>query len=626
MVYPPVMIVRLAALVSLLAAALVAAPASALTRADSLALAPRPMAPLAGLSSYWTTRAERTGYRLTAPYDETVEYLRRLESASSLVRVRTYGTTGQGRDLVLVIAAKDRAFTPEAARAAGRPVVLVQCGIHAGEIEGKDAMLALLRDIAITGRQQDLLDRCVLLVVPMFSPDAHERRGRHNRINQNGPEEMGWRTTPIGLNLNRDYMKAESPEMRAFLASVFTRWWPDLLVDTHTTDGADYRYDVTWGINTGPEGPPSVADWLNTAFVGRVVPALERMGHLAAPYVAFRDWTELRSGLSGGETPPRFSTGYPPLQGRPAILVETHMLKPYETRVRATYDLVSAVLAEVGARPRELADAVAAAESGIVARGRERDPAKRRVVLSTTTGPESTLVAFQGRRPVWEHSDIAGATVVRYDSTAWDTLLPRFGRVVPAVTVTQPVGYLVPQEWRPVLERLETHGVRVRRFARAWSDTVERDRIVDWKTQGTPSEGHYPHKIARVEPVRRLRAWRPGDVWVPLDQRSGLVAVHLLETLAPDALARWNFFDTVLERKEYGEAYVVEPLARRMMQEDPALAREFRARVAADSAFARDPRARLDFFYLRSPWADPEHGLVPVARALRAPPEDALAP
>jgi hypothetical protein len=598
-----------------------AAPAQ--VRADSLA--PLPMAPVAGLSAYWATRAERSGYRLTSTYDETVEYLRRLEAGSSLIHVQSFGTSGQGRDLLLVVAAKDRAFTPEAARSAGKPVVLVQCGIHSGEIEGKDAMLALLRDIVISGRQQDLLDRCVLLVVPMFSPDAHERRSRFSRINQNGPEETGWRTTPIGLNLNRDYLKAESPEMRGFLSRVFTRWWPDVLVDTHTTDGADYRYDVTWGVNLGPEDPPSVTAWLDTAFAGRVVPALGRMGHLVAPYISFRDWSDLRSGLRGGDTPPRFSTGYPPLQGRPAILVETHMLKPYEVRVRATYDLVSALLAEVNARPQALTDAVAAAESQIVARGREPDAARRQVVLSTRTTSDSEMVEFKGLLPVLEASDIAGSPVIRYGSAPWDTVLPSFRHVVPALTVTQPVGYLVPQEWRSVLDRLDVHGVRYRRFTRAWSDSVEQARIVEWNAPSQPSEGHFPLSITRVEPVRRLRTYRPGDAWVPLDQRSALVALHLLEVQAPDALARWNFFDTVLERKEYGEAYVVEPLARRMMQADPALAREFRTRVATDSTFARDPHERLEFFYRRSPWADPEQNLVPVARALRAPPEDVLA-
>jgi len=262
----------------------------------------------------------------------------------------------------------------------------------------------------------------------------------------------------------------------------------------------------------------------------------------------------------------------------------------------------------------------------VIARGREPDPARRRVVLTTRTTPDSEWVPFKGKRPVYEPSDLAGAPVVRYTDAPWDTVLPRFDHVVPALTVTQPVGYLVPREWTSVIERLDTHAVRYRRFARVWSDTVEQARVVEWSAASAPSEGHFPLQVKRTEPVRRLRTWQPGDVWVPLDQRSALVAVHLFEAQAPDALLHWNFFDTVLEKKEYGEMYVMEPLARRMAQQDPALAAEFRARVAADSAFARDPYARLEFFYRRSPWADPEQNLIPVARALHAPPESVLQP
>jgi hypothetical protein len=236
------------------------------------------------------------------------------------------------------------------------------------------------------------------------------------------------------------------------------------------------------------------------------------------------------------------------------------------------------------------------------------------------------MFEYKGLRPVWRRSDIAGAPVVGYTDQPWDTLLPRFDHVVPEITVTQPAGYLVPQEWTKVLDVLAVHGVRTRRFTRAWSDTVEQARVTDWRPTATPQEGHFTLDIRQVELVRRLRAFRPGDVWVPLDQRSALVAMHLLEAQAPDGLLRWNFFDTVLEKKEYGEAYVVEPLARKMMQEDPALAKEFREKLAADPAFAADPKARLDFFFRRSPWADPEQDIIPVYRALRAPPEDALAP
>src|SRR5207244_12549938 len=156
--------------------------------------------------------------------------------------------------------------------ASAKPIILFQTGIHAGEIEGKDAWLALMRDLAVRRSREHLLDHAIVLVLPIFSVDAHERRSRYNRINQNGPEEMGWRSTPIGLNLNRDYLKAETPELRALLGNVFTKWWPHLLVDNHTTAGHDYQHHLDYGIQHGPTCPRPVEAWLENAFAGRVVP------------------------------------------------------------------------------------------------------------------------------------------------------------------------------------------------------------------------------------------------------------------------------------------------------------------------------------------------------------------
>ena len=575
-------------------------------------------------SESWRTRAERTEYRETGTYDEMAEFCRRLEGASPWVKVTSFGTSGQGRPLPLVVLSRDRAFTPEKALAAGKPVVLIESGIHAGEIEGKDAVLALMRDIAVTRERAALLDHVTLLVVPILSVDAHERRSRFNRINQNGPEEMGWRFNPTGLNLNRDWVKAETPEIRALLGQVFTRWWPHLLVDNHTTDGADYQYDLTYGISHGPATPPAVERWLVSSFEARVPARTDSLGHRVGPYIDFHGG-DVRQGLDFGTAPPRFSTTYPTLQGRPAILVETHMLKPYGVRVQATYDFLVSLLEEVNAHPRELLDAVAEAERGIIARGRERDPARRRVSLADRLTDESEPLLFRGIRSHREPSEITGGAVVRYEGTPWDTLLPCYRTAVARRETTQPVGYLVPREWTVVADRLAIHGIRFHRLARAWADTVEVQRVLDWSAAASSFEGHRPIDVKEVALERRWREFRPGDLWIPLDQRSALVAVHLLEATAPDGLMYWNAFDTVFEAKEYAEDYVMEPIARRMMAADTALAGDFHRRLAADSTFARSPERRVDYFFRRSPWRDPEQNLHPAARALRAPPAGVLA-
>jgi hypothetical protein len=577
------------------------------------------------IPDYWKTRAEKSDYRLTADYEETVRFCRLLEARARWVKVISFGTSGQGRDLPLVIVSRSMVFTPEQARASGRPIVLIQNGIHAGEIEGKDACLALLRDMVVLNKHTSLLDSVIVLIVPIFSVDAHERRSHYNRINQNGPELMGWRFTPVGLNLNRDYLKVETPEMRALISNVYTTWLPHMMVDNHTTDGADFRHDLSYGYNAGPGVGAAVDRWLTEAIEGRVVPRTKEMGHLTVPYFDFVKGDDPLGGVSTTNYPPRFSTGYTPLHARPSILIETHMLKPYPSRVQATYDFLIALLEEISARPRALTAAVASAEAEVVARGRAIEPALREVALTTRVGERRDSLAFKGWETRWEQSAITGTRVPRYGSEPWDVTIPYFHHTLPALTVRQPLGYVVPQEWTGAIDRLNVHRVGYRRFAAAWRDTVEVQRIVEASAAARSSEGHRALTVTKVALERQLREYRPGDIWVPLDQRSAGIAVHLFEAQAPDGLTYWNEFDTVLEPKEYAESYVMAPVAERMLRENPATARDFEARLAADTTFARNPQARVDYFFRRSPWADPEQNLLPVTRALRRPPESVLA-
>jgi murein tripeptide amidase MpaA len=569
--------------------------------------------------AYWRTRAEKSGYRDTPDLDETMRYCRQLEAASTWVRVTSFGTSAQGRDLPLVILSKDRAFTPEAAAATGKPVVLILNGIHSGEIEGKDASLALMRDMTANHTRATLLDSVIVLIVPVFSVDAHERHGPYNRINQNGPTEMGWRSDALGLNLNRDWLKSETPEMRALLANVYTKWWPHLLVDDHTTDGADYQHDLTYSWNHGPEVPAAIRRWMAEAVATRADSGVAAMGHLPAPYLNFRG-DDPRSGIADGDAPPRFSNGYPVLWGRAAVLTETHMLKSYDVRVKATYDWLVALLGEVHDRPRALLAAVAESQKQILELG---GAVGREVPLAGVLADSAGRFDFRGY--AWHRvpSDITGAPVIRWTRAVWDSVIPWYHTVKPDHPVRVPAGYVVPAEWAIVRDRLQVHGIRFRTLTRAWTDTVEVQRVAEWSA-GDLFEGHHPVTAQRIVTERRLRTFRPGDLWVPLDQPGALVAMELLDAGAPEGLLYWNAFDTALSRKEYAEIYVMEPVGRAMLMADPKLATEFHAKVAADTAFARSPAARTDWLYRHSRWADPDQDLSPIARALRHPPETAL--
>jgi len=575
----------------------------------------------------WLTRAERTRWKQTSDYDETIRYCRQIEAGSRWVKLEMFGRTAQGRELPLLIVSKDRVFNAEGARTLGKPIVLIQNGIHAGEIEGKDASLMLLRDLTVLHKHEELLDSVIVLVVPMFSADAHERRSRYQRMNQNGPDEMGWRHTPIGLNLNRDYTKLDAPEMRALIGNVFTRWWPDLYVDNHTTDGADYRFDITYATNHGAGMPGPLDRWCAAAIEKRVMTSLAEKGHVVAPYVDFREGNDPLGGLQYTNSPPRFSTGYAPTQARPALLVETHMLKPYGSRVKATYDLMLSLLEELYARPRALTQAVRETEAEVSARARATEAGKRMVVLASSLSDNSEPFKWRGVETKWEMSDITGGRVPRYSPTPWDTTVQLYRELSPSLSVRQPAGgYVIPQEWTAVLERLALHGIRTRTLQRAWTDTVEMTRVTDRTLATEPFEGRQNVRVLATRTERQWRSFRAGDQWVPLDQRGGLLAVSLLEAQAPDGFLAWGFFSTIFQRKEYGEAYVIEPMARAMMSHDPKLAAEFRAKVASDTAFAKNAGARADWFFRRSPWNDPEQDLHPIARALRPISEQYLQP
>src|SRR2546423_3266957 len=561
----------------------------------------------------WQTYTERTDYRETPRYEETIAFSKKLAAASNLIRYMTFGRSGEGRDLPLLVAASGGTFTPDAARRAGKAVVLIQACIHAGESDGKDAGLALLRDIAITKTRLSLLDHVVLLFIPIYNTDGHERFGPYNRINQNGPAEMGWRTTAENLNLNRDYMKADAPETRAWLR-LWTKWNPDLFIDCHVTDGADYRYNVTYQYEHHENAPPSVLAWERVAFDTKIVPATEAAGNLLAPYMEFRDNRDLSLGIVGFLQTPRFSAGYTPLRNRPGLLIETHMLKNYRTRVRGTYDLLRFTLEEVNRDTQSLLRAVQEADRETVEAGRKYDPAQKYPLQFSLT-ENSVPFHLKGVESHRELSEISGAVRVVFDTRPVDLTIPLFDDMKVSAAVAPPLYYIVPPQWKSVIDVLEAHGLNLKRLGTNTTFEVESYRFSDVKWASAPFEGRF-QPTYKSSLVRERRLFPAGSVIVPMAQPAAHVAVHLLEPDGPDSFVAWGFFNAIFEQKEYGEDYVIERLAREMLANDPALRREFEQRVATDTHFAASPRERLQFFYERSPYNDARKNLYPVGRVI----------
>jgi hypothetical protein len=566
------------------------------------------------LPDHWRTKAERTDYRETDRYAEVVDFCRRLAAASPHARYTSFGRSGEGRELPLLILSEEQAFTPEAASASGKALVLLQNCIHAGECAGKDASLELARDILITGSRRELLDNVNVLIMPIFSVDGHERFGPHNRINQNGPKEMGWRVTASNLNLNRDYVKADAIEMRAWLRT-WVAWGPDLFFDNHTTDGSDHRYVLLYAATAGKLVGESIAAWMKEILLPSILPVLEADGHNPFLYGGPRNAADLSQGVNAaGAYTPRFSTGYAAVCNRASILVEVHALKSYVQRVRATYDIMLRTLEELNRRPEALRAAVRAADERAVAT-RGGDGPEGQVVLQVGPTDESEPVVYNAVEFVVRQSDIAGGEIIDYSETPMDveTRVYNATRVVKAVT--PPAAYLIPPQWTEVIDRLGLHGIESFRLEGSVQLEVESYRFEEVTFAPRPYESRQMPQYKTI-PAREAREFIAGTVVVPLAQPRAKVAVHLLEPEAPDSLIAWGLLNVIFERKEYAAGYVLEPIARRMLAKDPELKREFEERLRTDEEFAKSPGARLNFFYRRSPYWDQRYNVYPIARLL----------
>ncbi|HSM52321.1 MAG TPA: M14 family metallopeptidase, partial [Thermoanaerobaculia bacterium] len=531
------------------------------------------------------------------------------------LRVEPFGLSAAGREMAVAIVSSAGAFTPEAAAASGRPVVLVLNGIHAGEIDGKDASLALLRDLAL-GRRPGLLDGVTLLVVPVYNVDGHERVSRWNRPNQDGPREgMGFRTTADGTDLNRDFLKATSPEARALLALV-NAWRPHLVVDVHVTNGSDHDWVLTWSAAGAPQLDAGLDAWLGPRLAAALA-ATAAAGHRNGPYVELRDPLDPARGFSSWVGEPRYSSGYFPLRQRPSVLVEMHSHKPYERRVPAVTEFLAALLAEVGAGGAGLVEAVAAAERRIVELGRPgAEPSLAAVELRPSEAADRI------RFPVYdwylEESLVTGRPFLRYRrGEVREVEVPWFHRGEVARAVPRPRGYLVLPGWPEIETRIAVHGLCAHRLDAPAELDLERYRL------GAPRFAERTFQgLTRVEAEAALESGRfpvpAGALWVPADQPDFEVAVQLFEPAAPDSLLRWGLLSRLFEQKEWIGAAALEEEARRRLA-DPAVAAEWE-RALADRELAGSRERRYLWWYRRTPYYDEQQGLLPVYRVPGPPP------
>ena len=581
----------------------------ALTSLVMLTLQPAAAASRAPAHASLRTVAEQSGNQRTGRYDEIERLCPAYQQTwPSQVRCFEFGRTPEGRPMLALVASADGVLDAASAHRAQRPIVLMQGGIHAGEPDGKDAGLFALREMLDGTAAPGALAAATFVFVPVLNVDGHERFGRWNRPNQVGPEEMGWRTTAQNLNLNRDYVKADAPEMQAVLR-LLNEWDPILYVDLHVTDGAQFEHDVSYTVSPTYAGD---ADVQRNAVAMRdeLMQRMRAAGSLPVDfYPSFVRDDDPTSGFAVAIGPKRFSTEYWAAHNRIAVLVETHSWKDYPTRVRITRNSIVAMMEMAARDGRKWQQGAQAADE------RSARVGGTSVALSYENTPHVRTIEFRGYEYTREPSAVSGALLTRYNPKKpqiWR--IPLADEVRPAVTVTAPRGgYIVPASYAQVVGgKLAVHGIEFRKLENTSAVDAEVFRATNVKYAPATFEGHTATTV-EGQWARERRDVPAGSLFVPIAQARSLLLMTLLEPKDPDSLLSWGFFSTAFERKEYMEQYVAEDVAEQMLKKDPALRKEFAQRLA-DPAFAQDSLARLEFFYRRHASWDERLNLYPVYR------------
>ncbi|MDQ2043653.1 M14 family metallopeptidase [Pseudoalteromonas sp. 20-92] len=550
-----------------------------------------------------TTDFELSNGEISPNYADTMAFVDRLVAANpTQFQSHTIGYSNSKRAIKMLIASEQGFFESGQMANSTKPTIFIQAGIHSGEIDGKDAMFMLLRDIA-TGKRRDILKKVNILFIPILNVDGHERSSAFNRINQRGPTKMGFRTNANNLNLNRDFTKLDTPEVRSVL-KVINDYNPNLYIDVHVTDGADYQYDVTYGYNpVFSSESPAVSDALNQFFKPLIDETLAKQGHTPGPLVFVMDKRDFKKGLAGWVATPRFSNGWGDLKSLPTILVENHSLKPYKQRVLGTYVFLDGAINALSKHGHELANAVKKEQEFVP---------KQLIVKRGYAKQADTITQFKGIEYSSSMNALSGQNEVKYLGKAHAyTDLPIYWQKDVQHTVEVPKAFFIPPVYIDIIEKLKLHGVSINKLEGENKQPLKVAKVAEYTFDKAPFEGRF-RVSASFDYIPAINVDLDGWYQVTTQQKAGELAVHLLHPEAPDSFFAWGEFNTIFQRTEYMENYALIPYARQMLKDNPKLALAFDKKINDDKTFAQDADARLNWLYEQSPFYDQAYLKYPI--------------
>ena len=561
---------------------------------------------LAMETSAQMTPYESSGKKATATYDEAIAHYNALAKTYPQAKLLTYGNTDFGKPLHVLVLSKDKVFDPAVIKKSDKRVLLINNGIHPGEPEGIDASMMLARDLL----KGDLLPKDVVIcIIPVYNIDGSFNRTSTSRANQNGPLAYGFRGNSKNYDLNRDFIKSDSQNSLAFQL-IFNTWQPEIFVDTHTSNGADYQYTMTLIPTHKDKMNPTLADYLNKTMLPSLYEKMAAVGYEMTPYVNSVEETP-DAGITGFLESPRYSTGYTTLHNTIGFMPETHMLKEYEKRVDATYQLLK-IYIDIVARDAKVI--------GVNKQKADADVAKQQkfAVDWKLNEKEFETFNFKGYAAKYKPSEVSGMDRLYYDRNAPYTKPIKYWNTFDAATVvSKPVAYIIPQAWSKVVALLKLNNVSVATLTKDQKIEAELYYIADYKTGTKPYEGHYLHSGVKLIPKKEALQYYKGDYIVYVNQPVNRYIVETLEPQAMDSFFNWNFFDSILSMKEHFSAYVFEDTAAELLKQDPLLKKKLEDEKVKNPDLAKSADAQLDFVYKNSAYFEKTYTRYPIARLLQ---------
>ncbi|MDB5197703.1 MAG: hypothetical protein JWP88_2074 [Flaviaesturariibacter sp.] len=559
---------------------------------------------LFGAAQKHITLFETSGGMESPTYPNIIKWWQALDAAYPTVKMLEMGPSDAGFPLHLVLVSADGIFDIKAAKGAGKNIILVNNGIHPGEPDGIDASMLLVRDIV--QNKYKLPNNIVLAFIPVYNIGGALNRSKNYRIDQNGPVEKGFRGNSQNLDLNRDFIKADSKEALSF-ARIFQMLDPDVFVDNHVSNGADYQYIMTLLTSQHNRLGGALGEYLNQQFEPALYGLMKSKGFDLVPYVNHFGETP-DSGWPQYWDGPRYSSGYASLFNTFAFVPETHMLKPYKQRVESTRALMESFIEFTAKHGKEMTNLRAAA---------------KRQQLTQAAFPlhwkldrsQYTEIDFKGYEAGHKPSEISGLSRLYYDrSKPYEKKVKFYNTYKDTFSVGKPSAYMIPQGWWKVIERLKASGVQMRQLTHDSTMEVEAYRVDNYQSSARPYEGHHLNTNVKISKSTKKIAFRKGDYFIPLNQAANRFIIEVLEPQGEDSYFTWNFFDPILGQKEGFSDYVYEETASAYLTQHPEVKTQLDARKATDSTFAKSGAAQLDFIFRASPNYEPAHLQYPVYR------------